>query len=105
MCPREFWRATAAELFYLARGARWRERRTWEKLAWLTGYVISPHVKKAPSIARMLAFLGPEEGVAAAVRDTPDDIPAFLEGLAREHKKKFWAALPDKFAGDGDKEK
>ena len=109
MTPEAFWESTPREIADMVRGARWRERREWERVAWLASYVIAPYSKQPPTMAKMLAFLGPEEGTKAAATVPPvtsqEEAAAIVESIAREHKKKFWAMLPDKFAEDGDKEK
>jgi len=113
MLPREFWRSTPRDVSDMARGARWRNRREWERVAWLASYVIAPHTKRPPSMRRMLAFLGPDEDAAARGQGkakgpadkTPEGIKAFIDGLARKHKAHAWTMLNDKYANvDGDKE-
>jgi hypothetical protein len=100
----------------MARGARWRERREWERTAWLAATIISPHVKRPPSIRRMTSFLGPdEEAIEQAkltakargpVDKSPEGIRAFIDEIARKQKPHVWTMLSDKYAPpEGNEEK
>lgn len=90
----------------MARGAKWRARREWERLAWVVSNIIAPHVKRPPTVKRLTAFLGPDEDAAelrkqkgGGPKDTsPEGVQAFLDGLARVHKKHAWMILGDKWA-------
>lgn len=104
MRPDEFWRSTPREISDLIRGARWRERRRWERTAWLAMQVMSPHTgRRTPGMKKLLSFLGPEsrDGDMGTLRKdaaTPEEARAIIEALAREHKTKAWTMLKDDFA-------
>lgn len=103
MRPAEFWRSTAADVFYMAKGARRRDRHIWEKFGWLAANVMNPHLKRRITPKKLLAFLGPEEGKEPEIK-SPEEIRKFIDDIAREQKPKVWTKLSDKYAPQ-DKEK
>jgi hypothetical protein len=113
MRPGEFWPMTPREIADMARGAKWRDRREWERAAWVVAHVMSPHTgKKTPSMKKLLAFLGPDEDAvvdratkATGPKDkTPEGIQAFIDEIARKQKPHAWAHISDKYA-PSDKER
>lgn len=91
----------------MARGARWRERQSWERLRWAVGNVLQAWSTQPISLDKLLD-LGTEDGAPSGPEEkTPDEARAFVEEIAREHKKKFWTLIPAEFAPaeDGDKDK
>jgi hypothetical protein len=114
--PADFWPMTPREVADMIRGARWRERREWERAAWTVYYIMAgPRMPRIPTINSLLSFLGPDDDAPAEVKqkgagpadESPEAIRAFIDGLARESKKHAWTALDDKYAlpdeGTGEK--
>ena len=105
MTPEEFWRSTPADNIYRIRGARWRDRRAWERLGWAVANLINVWASKPVRLDQLLGFLGPEEGTPEAEEKTPEEIKEICEGIFKAHKLKAWAFISDEFAPqpDGDK--
>lgn len=83
----------------MAKGARFRSRLDWERAAWLAGTIVAPHVRRVPSINRMLSFLGrddEEDGTRPDIA-TQDEASSFVFEIARKHKKKAWTLLGAEF--------
>lgn len=88
----------------MAEAADWRNRREWERFAWLAGMGFSAAGKRSPSMKRMLAFLPGELSGKSSDIHSPEQAAEFVESLAREHKKRAWTMLKDKFAEPENKE-
>jgi hypothetical protein len=90
MRPEEFWRTTPAEMAALAEGYGRRERREWEKFAWLAANIMNCWTKRRIRIRDLLpgsledAKMG-EDGLDRAA----------LEEIARANKAKFWTKISD----------
>jgi hypothetical protein len=90
----------------MAHGYAWRERRDWQRMAWIVASVIGPHVKRIPPALSRLANTGPDVAEKVIKRDatTPEEARAFVAELGRAHKAKAWTLLKDDVL-DGDKDK
>ena len=105
MRPSEFWRSTPRDISDMGIGAFWRERRDWQRLAWLAATVIAPHVTQIPGNLKQMAETGPDDVLSGLPEEkTPEEARAFVEEIVREHKKKFWTLISDEFSADGDKD-
>lgn len=86
----------------------------------MVAYLVAPHVKRAPSAKKLIAFLGPDEEAVAAAKErgevdgptdkSPEGVRRWMEErLFKPAKRKAWETLqtvdnkPMEMEGNGDK--
>jgi hypothetical protein len=95
--PWEFWELTPAELSVMLDGYNRRERRAWERTAWLAANIMNVWTKRRLKISDIAPWLAKGERRPG---EPPPMSKAELEAMARANKAKFWTKINDKFRPD-----
>lgn len=62
--PKDFYGLTWNQYCLKCKGYYDRENKEWERIRWMTWNIVSPHVKKMPSLERFLPLPGDRAGAS-----------------------------------------